>query len=123
MNDGHSFVKVVFFVDLFQCPLSGSTVCRCQHFILILNSLCSTNTTNQGTPDVISANNAKTIVDKAPPPGPPNPIDPIGWFYSHVLLLYKLLYLYMQWINGTMCARVTVWKLSIFSFSKQKDTL
>lgn len=37
---------------------------------------CSVNTTNEGTTDCTAQ--ARAILDRAPPPGPANPIDPIG---------------------------------------------
>ena len=38
----------------------------------------SVNTTIGDSPDRISADKARTQVDQAPPPGPENPIDPMG---------------------------------------------
>ena len=38
----------------------------------------SANTTVTGSPNLISADDAKAIVAEASPPGPPKPIDPEG---------------------------------------------
>ena len=44
----------------------------------VLNLFSSVNTTNEGTPDCWAPNEARGIVDAAPPQGPARPIDPIG---------------------------------------------
>ena len=59
------------------------------------------NTTVDGAPDKLSSVEVKGIIDKAPPPGPANPIDPIGKMCGKVWLVI-ILYIGIQWINGTL---------------------
>ena len=60
---------------------STRSLCKFPLLILIVVSCpFSKNTTVTGSPDHITATEAKGYVDKTPPSGPPNAIDPIGEF-------------------------------------------